>query len=342
MRTVSGRLLSGLLILFLVSMLTFLFAESAPGDYLAEMRLDPRSSPQQVEVLRQRYGLDRPLAERYLGWLTAAFRGDLGTSFVRGAPVAPLVVDRLANTLLLVAPAWSLAWLLALVLGPWTAARPRKPASRWIRRGSALLLSLPQVVVALMALAFAARSGLLPVGGMSSLGAEDLPAAARLGDLARHQALPVLALVLHTAPVLLGQVRVAVGEQLGAPFVLSARARGLAAPRILWRHALPAAAGPLAPLAGLSFAGMVSGALLVEVVFAWPGLGPLMLEALLARDLPVAVAAILASGAVLLSANAAADLGLFLLDPRTRQPQAGLARDGKASAGQPQAEGSSP
>ena len=321
MRTVFGRLFSGLLILFLVSLLTFLFAELAPGDFLAEMRLDPRLGAEQVEALGQRYGLDRPLAQRYLSWLAAVVQGDLGVSFTRGTPVAPLVGDRLANTLCLVTPAWILAWLLALTVGPWVAARPQSLVSRWTRRGGALLLSLPQVVVALLAVALAARSGLLPVGGMSSLGAEELSAAARLGDLIRHSALPVLALVLHTAPLLLGQVKIAVGEVLGAPFVLSARARGLPPLRILWRHALPAAAGPLAPLAGLSFAGMVSGALLVEVVFAWPGLGPLMLESLLARDQPVAVAAILASGVVLLAANAVADLGLVLLDPRTRQPR---------------------
>jgi len=175
------------------------------------------------------------------------------------------------------------------------------------------------VVVALVAIAVAARSGVLPVGGMTSLFPDELSGVSRFQDQVRHLVLPVLALVLHSTPVLLGQVQVAVGEVLGTPFALAAKARGLAFPRILWRHALPVAAGPLLPLMGQSFAGLVSGSLLVEVVFAWPGLGSLMLESLLARDLPVAVAAILAGGLVLLIANALADLVLAFLDPRTRQ-----------------------
>lgn len=323
MRTIFGRLASALLVLLCLSAFTFLLAELAPGDAFSGASLDPRVDPEHLEELRRRHGLDRPLAERYGAWLGAALKGDLGHSFLRGTAVAPLVGRRLAASLILVLPAWLAAWALALAIGPWLAApgpsRGGRLIAATVEKAGLLLLALPQVVLALLALFLAARTGLFPVGGMSSLGAESLAWPARGWDLFHHWVLPAAALVLHALPVLLVHVRSAVADAFEAPFVLAARAQGASRLRLLWGRALPAAAGSLVPLAGLSFAGTVSAAALVEVVLGWPGLGSLVLESVLARDLPLAVAAVLTAGALLLLANGAADLLLHALDPRTRR-----------------------
>ena len=153
---------------------------------------------------------------------------------------------------------------------------------------------------------------------MVSLGHEDMDAGARAADVARHMVLPVLALVLGVLPVLVRHVRTAVAEALEAPFVRAARAHGLSEARVLFFHALPAAANPLVSLFGLSIASLLSLSLLVEVVMAWPGLGPLMLEAILARDLHLVVGPVLASTVLLLVGNLVADLLLLAVDPRIR------------------------
>jgi peptide/nickel transport system permease protein len=164
----------------------------------------------------------------------------------------------------------------------------------------------------------AVRTGWFPAGGMVSLGHEQMGWGARAADLARHLALPATALVAGILPVLVRHVRAAVADALEAPFVRAARAHGLSESRVLFRHALPAAANPLVSLLGLSLAGLLSLSLLVEVVMGWPGLGPLMLEAILARDLHLVVGPVLVTTVFLLLGNLAGDVLLLAVDPRIR------------------------
>jgi peptide/nickel transport system permease protein len=166
----------------------------------------------------------------------------------------------------------------------------------------------------------AARTGWFPAGGMTSPGFDSLPPLARLADLLWHLALPALALAVLALPPLQRHVRASMAEVLDAPFVRAARALGIPERRLLFRHALPAAANPLLTLFGLSLAGLLSGSLLVEVVMAWPGLGTLLLNAILARDLHLVVAPVLLSTVLLLAGNLAADLLLYAADPRIRRP----------------------
>jgi peptide/nickel transport system permease protein len=312
------RALHGFGLLVGVSLLTFLLAELAPGDFYAEMRLDPRISEESVRALRARHGLDRPLPQRYLAWLGSLARGDLGYSFAYDLPVGPLLWPRARNTVLLTATATAVAWLLAVPLGVWWATRRGGLAAHGLAGLMALLLALPDLVVALALLLLAVRTGWFPAGGMVSLGHAQMPAGARAMDLASHLVLPVTALVLGVLPVLVRHVRGSVAEALGAPFVLAARAHGLSEARVLFRHALPAAANPLVSLFGLSLAGLLSMSLLVEVVMSWPGLGPLLLEAILARDFYLVLAPVLASTLFLLCGNLIADLLLLAADPRIR------------------------
>jgi peptide/nickel transport system permease protein len=312
------RAVHGLLLLVGVSVLSFVLAELAPGDYFAEMRQDPRISQETVRVLRERYGLDRPAPERYLRWLASLARGELGYSFAYGQPVGPLLWPRVRNTLLLTVTATAVAWLLALPLGAWWATLRRGPVDVGLAGLSAMLLALPDLVLVLGLLLLAVRTGWFPAGGMVSLGHEQMPPGERVRDVVMHLVLPVTALVLGVLPGLVRYVRAGVAEALGAPFVRAARAHGIPERRILLWHALPAAANPLISLFGLSVAGLLSTSLLVEVVMSWPGLGPLLLEAILARDFYLVLGPVLASTLLLVGGNLLADALLLAADPRIR------------------------
>jgi len=315
------RAAHGFLLVVGVSVLSFVLVELAPGDYFAEMRLDPRISEATVRALRARYGLDRPLPERYLRWVASLARGELGYSFAYGQPVGPLLWPRVRNTLLLTGTATGLAWMLAVPLGAWWATRRRGVADASLAGLTAILLALPDLVLALGLLLLAVRTGWFPAGGMTSLGHEQMPAGERLRDVAAHLVLPVTALVLGILPVLVRYVRASVADALAAPFVRAARAHGIPERRVLFRHALPAAANPLISLFGLSLAGLLSTSLLVEVVMSWPGLGPLMLEAILSRDFYLVLGPVLASTLLLVGGNLLADALLLAADPRIRSEQ---------------------
>ena len=321
MAWLARRAAHGFLLVVGVSLLSFVLVELAPGDYFAEMRLDPRISEATVRALRARYGLDRPLPERYLRWVASLARGELGYSFAYGQPVGPLLWPRVRNTLLLTGTATGLAWMLAVPLGAWWATRRRGVADASLAGLTAILLALPDLVLALGLLLLAVRTGWFPAGGMTSLGHEQMPAGERLWDVAAHLVLPVTALVLGILPVLVRYVRASVADALAAPFVRAARAHGIPERRVLFRHALPAAANPLISLFGLSLAGLLSTSLLVEVVMSWPGLGPLMLEAILSRDFYLVLGPVLASTLLLVGGNLLADALLLAADPRIRSEE---------------------
>jgi len=316
---IGRRVLQGVAVLAAVSVLTFVLAELAPGEFTDELVLDPRISAESLEELRQRYGLDQPLHQRYLGWLGSLARGELGFSFAHGRPVAELLPRRALDTLFLALPATLAAWLLALILGTWAAAHPRGWTDRASSGLSALLLALPEVVLGLFALRWAVTSGLFPAGGMSALDNAELGPWGRVGDVAHHLVLPAAVLAAAALPTLLGHVRSAVAEALEAPFLAAARGHGIPPRQRLFRWALPAAAPTLLPLFGLSLGALVSGSLVVEVLFGWPGLGPLMLEAILARDLHVVTGTLLVSAAFLIGGQLVADLLLIASDPRLRR-----------------------
>ncbi len=320
MHWIVRRLGHGLLLLFGVSVLTFGFTEIAPGDYFDAMRLDPGISAETVDALRSRYGLDRPLPARYLRWLVSTARGDLGFSFAYNVPVASLLWTRAGNTLLLAGVATALAWLLAVPLGLWAAV-----AGRWTRAlfdgVSSALLAIPDLVLALLCLLLAVRTGWFPVGGMVSLDFDSLDTRGRLFDLAAHLALPVLALTLATLPELVRHVQAAVAEVLHSRFLTAARGFGIPRRRLLLRYALPVAANPLISLLGFSVASLLSASFLIEVVLGWPGVGPLLLEAILARDVHVVIGAVMLSTVFLVVGNLLADMLLYAVDPRIRRRQ---------------------
>lgn len=312
------RLLNAILLLLGISFFSFALLQVAPGDFFDEMRMNPRISAATVEGLREQYGLDRPLLVRYERWLGSIFRGDLGFSLAYNSPVGPLLETRARNTLVLTATATVLAWALAIPIGIWGAASRGKWSSRISGLATSTLLTVPDLLLFLCLLLVAVRTGWFPTGGMVSVGLENADLWHKAKDLAIHLFLPSLGLALVTLPTLVRHIRSAVIEALNSPFVRAARGHGIPRKRVLFRYALPVAANPLTSLFGFSVATMLSASLLVEVILSWPGLGPLLLEATLTKDIYVVVGIVMLSAAFLTAGNLLADVLLFASDPRIR------------------------
>ena len=318
MRYLARRLAGSLFLLVAVSLLSFAFADLAPGDYFSELRSDPRISAETVAGLRAQAGLNRPFPVRYANWVRSVIQGDFGYSLAYNSPVAPLLWQRIRGTLLLTGTATLLAWLLAVPLGIWSATVRGTWRDHLSNVVLSLLLTVPELLLAIVLLVLAVETGWFPAGGMVSAGFSEMGGWAEARDLAWHLALPVAVLVLGMLPVLVRHVRASMLEAIDSPFALSARAQGIPRRRMLFRHLLPAAMNPLVSLFGFSVGTLLSASLLVEVVMGWPGLGPLFLEAIMARDFALVLAVVMFSTTFLVAANLVADLLLYRLDPRIR------------------------
>ena len=317
-RYLTRRLAHAALLLLAVSVFSFALLQLAPGDFFAPLKLNPQISARTVEGLRAQYGLDRPWPERYGDWLRGVFHGDLGPSFAYNSPVGPLLAVRARNTLLLTGTAMLWAWLIAIPLGIVSAVRRGKWSDRAGGAVTSALLTIPDLVLFLAILLLAVRSGWFPTGAMVSTTFGELSGWGRAEDIAYHLFLPALALAIATLPALVRHIRSAMIEVLQAPFIRAARAHGISEYRVLLRYALPVAANPLISLFGFSVATMLSASLLVEVILSWPGIGPLLLEAILAKDVYVVLGTVMLSSVFLVLGNLVADLLLFAVDPRIR------------------------
>ena len=312
------RVLHSLLLLVAVSALLFLFTEVVPGDFLDELRLNPAISASAVASLRERYGLDDPVTIKYWRWIESVARGEFGFSLLYEQPVGPLVRERAANTLVLTVSATAVAWCLAVPIGAWSASRRGKVSDRATGVVMTALLALPELLVALGLLLVAVRLGGLPTGGMTSPQYSTFGASQKAADVLVHLLLPASALCLAILPALVRHVRATLIETLDAPFIQAAKAIGVGGQRLVYRHALRAAANPLISLVGLSVASLLSASMTIEAVMSWPGLGPLLLTAIHGRDVHLIVGVALASTGFLLVGNLLADSLLYLADPRVR------------------------
>lgn len=313
--------LSQAAILFVsISLLSFVLLQMAPGDYFQEMRLNPQISEATAERMRTMYGMDKPILLRYGRWLASSARGEFGISLAYGIPVRPLLFDRARNTLLLTATATLLSWTLALVLGVLSAMSPHTLLDRGCAVVSSFLLCVPELLMCLILLAVAVHTGWLAPSGMRSVGTGGQPGTwmQQTKDVASHLTLPVMALVLGTLPIFFLQIRNALCEVLDAPFIHAAVGHGVPGSTILFRYAFPVAANSLISLVGLSVGSLLSMSMVTEVIMSWPGLGPLLLEAVLARDVYVVIGAVTVSALFLVCGIALADVLLYASDPRIR------------------------
>lgn len=309
------RILLALLLAWAVASAAFVLTRLAPGD--ATLTEDRLPTVEARDAARRRLGLDQPLVVQYGRWLRGALRLDLGGSSLYNRPVGGLVRERAFNTAILATTALILAAVLGIAGGIYSATQPRGLGAPLVRVASIVLLSTPPLLGALILVLVAARTGWLPVGGMST--AAGGAWWERWIDLARHLPVPALALALPLAASLERIQAESLAGMLHQPFLSAARARGVAATDAIRRHAWPLSLGPVLALYGLMIGTLFSGSFIVEVVTAWPGLGRLLVDAILARDLDL-VAGTAAAGAICLAlATLAGDVVHAAIDPRVRE-----------------------
>jgi peptide/nickel transport system permease protein len=313
------RVLHSLFVLLGVTVLTFLLGSLSPGDFFDEMRLDARVSASAVAAARASHGVDRSLPVKYVRWLTAVLDGNFGVSLTYNSAAAPILRVRARNTLLLTGASTLCAWLIALPVGIWSAAKRNGLADLVVRISVSGLVSIPELILALLFLLLAVRSAWFPAGGIASLDFPDFSFWSKCKDLAWHLFLPSLTLTLAFLPMLVSHVRAAMGDVLSAPFIAAAHAHGIPFGRLMLRHALPAAANPLITLLGFSIGNLLSSSVLVEAVFSWPGLGQLLIQSILERDLVLVVDVTLLGTVLLIAGNLLADMLLYGIDPRIRE-----------------------
>ncbi|HEY2431134.1 MAG TPA: ABC transporter permease [Vicinamibacterales bacterium] len=291
------------LLVFAVSSGAVLLAQLAPGDYAGVLGRNQAT----IAAERQRLGLDLPLAQQYGRWLRRAAALDLGVSLQTERPVGPLVLERARNTAALAIVALAVATAIGIPCGVVTGSR-RGGGARLLRGASLVLLSTPSLVTSLLLLTLAAATGWLPVSGM---------------DGPRHFVVPTLALALPVAAALERLQSRSLADVLARPASMAARARGIPDGRIVWRHAWRQSLGPVLAVYGVIVGSLFSGSFAVELVTSWPGLGDLMLGALMARDTNL-VAGCAAAGAAFVAAGVfAAEVAHVLVDPRLTLSRAG-------------------
>ncbi|MGD9614552.1 MAG: ABC transporter permease [Alphaproteobacteria bacterium] len=306
------RLVEIAVLLAVMSFVIYALIGLMPGDPIDLMRsADPRMSAEDVARLKALYGVDRPLFARYLAWAGQALGGELGYSRLFAAPVSVVLPPRLGNSLLLMGSSFVLAFALAVILGTIAARHPESRLDAAINLLCFAGVSIPTFWLALvLILVFAAGLGWLPAGGVATAGAGDL------ADRLRHLVLPVGALTLASVGAYTRYVRSAMREALGQDHIRTARAKGASETRVIFRHAMRSAMIPVTTILALSFGGLISGALVTETMFAYPGMGKLIFDAVMGNDYNLALAALLLAAIAAMLANLAADLAYGWLDPR--------------------------
>ena len=303
------RLLGLVASLFLISLLTFIIVQLMPGDP-AMLILGNDASPELLANTRHQLGLDRPLPVQYVSWLAGAVHGDLGMSLRHHLPVAQLIAERLPVTVSLAGLSLLLALAVALPLGVLAAVKQESGLDLAILVLSQVGVALPAFWIGiLLILLLAVQVRLFPTGGFVPWGRGPLEAL-------RSLALPSIALSLPLTAVLVRLVRGAMLDELGKDHIRTARAKGLPERTVLMRHALRGALVPTVTMVGLQLGFLLGGSIVIEQVFALPGLGRLVISAIFNRDLPLIMGAVTFIAALVVAVNLAVDLLYGVLDPR--------------------------
>jgi peptide/nickel transport system permease protein len=306
------RLAESLVVLLAMSFVIYGLIGLMPGDPIDLMiAADPNLTSADAARLKAIHGLDRPLLDRYLAWLGAALGGDLGYSRLHALPVLDVLGPRLGNSAVLMGTSFLIALCLAVPAGVWAAARPGSPVDGLLNLFAFAGISIPAFWLGiLLIILFAVVLGILPASGTTTAGTEGVI------DRARYLVLPVLTLTLVSVGGQLRYVRAGMIEVLRQDFIRTAVAKGVGRARLLWRHALRNAMIPVVTILALDFGALFSGALLVEVVFAYLGMGKTIFDAIMGNDYNLAMVGLLLGTAMVLLANLAADLAYAWLDPR--------------------------
>jgi peptide/nickel transport system permease protein len=310
------RLVAAVPVLLLVVVGAFLLLELSPGDAVDAYAVQAGGDAGFAADLRRQWGLDQGVAARLVTYLGALARLDLGRSVVFSQPVATVVADRLPVTLILMTAAVGISFIAGALIGVAAGARPGSLRDRVLSTLALALYAVPGFWLALvLVLAFAVTWRLLPVSGFETV-ASGKEGVARALDIARHLVLPASALGLIYLALYARVMRVGMAEVWRQDFVLALRARGITRRRTVWRHVARNALLPLVTMLGLQSASLVGGSVVIESIFALPGLGRLAQEAVAGRDAPLLVGVILVSAVVVIAVNLAVDVAYAALDPR--------------------------
>ena len=319
MNWLARRTLQAVVTALVALTLLFFLIRSLPGDPLAVLTEDRPLSSEQVRDLQRRFQLDQPLGSQFIAFMGGALRGDLGTSIQYGRPVTQLVLERLPRTLLLGATVLLINFTLGLWLGVQQALHRGRPIDRILTTLSLTGYAMPSFWLGLMlVLTFAVRLHWLPAAGSQNPGLEGTGTAAVVLDRLRHLILPALTLAGVSIASSMRYQRAAMLEALRQPFVLAARARGLTGQRVVWGHAWRSALPSVLTLFGLWLPILVVGAVFVEQVFAWQGIGSLTAGAAAARDYPLLMGTAIVATAAVVTGSLVSDVLHCLLDPRAR------------------------
>jgi len=317
-RYVVTRVAQSALLLVLVVSLSFLFIRLAPGDPVTYLYGSQQLSAEVLTNIRHEWGLDRPLWQQYWAYVQNVLRGNLGYSQINQQSVTPLLRAIVPNTLLLMAPSILIAAGIGVLLG---VAAARRVNHWWDYSIGALSLigySTPPFWLGIIFIVtFASRLRWLPTQGMATLGADHRGLAGVL-DVARHMALPTGVLVWWYLAAFARLTRASMLEESAKPYLVTARMKGLPERQVVYRHALRNAAKPILTILGLQLGTMLAGAVMTEVVFAWPGMGRVLFTAIIQHDYPVVLGIFMLVGTVVVLTNLTVDLLYLIVDPRIR------------------------
>ncbi|HMA21095.1 MAG TPA: ABC transporter permease [Gemmatimonadaceae bacterium] len=314
------RLIQGVIVVALVASIVFALIHAAPGDPFASAIDNPSVTGAVRAAWRHSYGLDRPLSEQYVRYVTSVFRGDLGFSFSLQRPVADVLRDALPNTLLLMGTGLLAGFLLGIWIAIVQVKHRGKLTDRALGAFSLVMFSVPDFWLAMLLLAaLAFWIPVFPIGGaMDPVMHDFLSPAARIGDRVKHLLLPALTLALLYFPLIARHQRAALLDALPSDYVTTARAKGLSESTVIRHHALRNSLLPIVTLLGVAFPALLTGAVFIEKVFSWPGMGLVIVNSIGSRDYPLLTASVILGSAFVVIGSIVADSAYRLLDPRMR------------------------
>ena len=311
------RILGAIPILFIVSLISFFLIRLSPVDPLAQLKLNPAISQETIESETKRLGLDKPVAVQYFLWAKNFVKGDLGYC-TDNTKVSTKIKGRILNTLLLSICVIFFSWIIAIPLGILAAVYYNSWFDKMLTVLSSVGMAIPSFFFAILMLLFAQKTGWFPIGGLTSVDFNQMGLFERVFDVAKHLVLPVFVLTTISLSSLMRQMRANLLDVLNSEYVKFAYAKGLSKRKVIVKHALRNAINPIITLLGFEFAGLLSGAALTEYVFQYPGLGKLILEAVMQSDINLVMASLMIGAIMLIVGNLISDILLKLTDPRVR------------------------
>lgn len=315
---ITKRILQVIPLLIIVSIISFFIIRLSPVDPLAELRLNPSISQETLDKEVKRLNLDKPIYVQYISWAKSFIKWDLGYTST-GEKVSVKLKERIPNTLLLTVVVIFMTWAAGIPLGILAAVKKETAFDRFLTVISSIGMAIPSFFFAILMLIFAVKTGWFPVGGLTSYNFNELGFWGKFTDIARHLILPSIVLFTISLSGLQRQMRANMLEVLDSDYVKFARAKGLSEWRVLFKHAFRNAINPMITLLGFEFAGLLSGAALTEYVFQYPGLGRLILEAVMKSDINLVMASLMMGTIMLILGNLIADILLMITDPRLRK-----------------------